>query len=566
MIGIGIVMTETTDNFQEYSKSIVKNFIQNVIILDDLVFQNEDTKPTKYEVDKVDQSAINQLSKSQHDGNSNEKEQDSDTVLVTNHNIDTQNLVDAFIKEGILCSCISPNIDRLGFKNSEEKLKKANELFPVLSKADIVILDWQTFDDDEEGELTCELLRKIKNKPDGLKLVVIYTGTNINNNVKPKLIEIFQIPEQRFEHYVNNNEGSIIANESVQIKLILKDSPISQGNTTIRKIKEKDLPNVCIDEFAKKTQGLIINSILSAITDIRKNTSKILYSIPQELDIPFINHKMQLPCPSDADDFLLEFISDRIISAININKLQDNLSDKSIKYWYKHNGFKENVDISDELKNINLIDVIIKGFPNIVTDDQQNCDFVKHFIEGKNISASKLNKQFTSMTQNKTTFYSETCLPYLTLGTVLFCQEKEITKKGQEIIENKYYLCLQPRCDSVRVDEKTNFILMPLYEVGNDSELTLCIDDKFHNKQLMFKHGKVHDIKLVAFKKDFIENKKVTFKYNDNHYIIESQNNDKYLFISELKFQYAQRIIQQYANNICRVGLDEYEWFRKLHK
>ena len=23
---------------------------------------------------------------------------------------------------------------------------------------------------------------------------------------------------------------------------------------------------------------------------------------------------------------------------------------------------------------------------------------------------------------------------------------------------------------------------------------------------------------------------------------------------------------EQYANNICRVGLDEYEWFRKLHK
>lgn len=558
-------MTETTDNFHEYSKNIVRNFIQNVVILDDLIFQ-EEINPTDAEINKISLSAMNKLTLTPLDANSTEKEQNSKIEQVANHNIDTQSLMDAFIKEGILCSCISPNIDRLGFKNSEEKLKKANELFPVLSKADIVILDWQTFDDDKEGELTCELLKKIKNDPDGLKLVVIYTGTNINNNVKPKLIDIFQIPEQQFDHYVNNEEGSIIANKSVQIKLILKDSPISQGNTSIRKIKEKDLPNVCIDEFAKKKQGLIINSILSAITDIRKNTSKILSSISQELDIPFINHKMQLPCPSDADDFLLEFISDRIISAININKLQDNLSDKSIKDWYKHNDFKEVVDISDELKNINLIDVIIKGFPNIVTDDRQNCDFIKHFLEGKNINACKLNKQFTSMTQNKTTFYSETCLPYLTLGTVLSCQEKKITNERQETVENKYYLCLQPRCDSVRVDEKTNFILMPLCETGKDSALKLCVDDKLHNKQLMFKHGKVHDIKLVAFKKDYIDNEKVTFKYNDNHYVIESQNNDKYILISELKFQYAQRIIQQYANDICRVGFDEYEWFRKLHK
>ena len=31
-------MAETKDNFHEYSKSIVKEFIHNVVILDDLIF------------------------------------------------------------------------------------------------------------------------------------------------------------------------------------------------------------------------------------------------------------------------------------------------------------------------------------------------------------------------------------------------------------------------------------------------------------------------------------------------------------------------------------------------
>jgi hypothetical protein len=45
-------------------------------------------------------------------------------------------------------------------------------------------------------------------------------------------------------------------------------------------------------------------------------------------------------------------------------------------------------------------------------------------------------------------------------------------------------------------------------------------------------------------------------------FFLESQGK-KFIWVGELKFAYAQRIINQFATQFSRVGLDEFEWLRR---
>ena len=563
-------MTETADNFQEYSKSIVKDFIHNVVILDDLIFQEENKIPTVEDIEKIKLSAMNKLTLTQS------KEKTIDSTNVANHNIDTQCLIDAFIKKGILCSSISPNIDKLGFKNEEEREKKANELFSILSKADIVILDWQTYDDDKNGELTCELLKSFKQESENLnrlRLILIYTGANIDDVVIPNIEEIFKKKLQ--------------TNKSLQYKaLLLKIIRKKALDSDTDSVSEENLPEECLETFTQITDGLIPNAIMSAITDIRDNTYKILSVLNKKFDAAFINHKMQLNSPCDADMFLSDLISDFIANSFNSTKICDTVSEQHIRDWFKHKQYEETLDISKEIKdficdrinnsekdnkeelkneieNLKCLDAIERGFVNVINDicddrqiksfvENQRYSFTDHFYK----SSINLDKSFSAITMLQTINYNEINKPCMTLGTII-----------KSLNNSTYYLCIQPRCDSVRIKDGENrkFLLMPLQKdctVGK-----ICIIDE-NQQPIILGYRKIHDIELKVFSQSNIVNGHIEATYKDTNktFIFTDIENNEYVWLANLKFTYAQRIIQEYAKEICRVGLDEYEWFRKLHK
>ena len=86
-------------------------------------------------------------------------------------------------------------------------------------------------------------------------------------------------------------------------------------------------------------------------------------------------------------------------------------------------------------------------------------------------TATRSNRRFAALLSLKTRYPGR--VPRLTIGTVL-------RTGGTD--ESRYFLCLQPKCDSVRLDTITGFPLIPLIQLeaaevgGNGIELLLVVE------------------------------------------------------------------------------------------
>ncbi len=127
----------------------------------------------------------------------------------------------------------------------------------------------------------------------------------------------------------------------------------------------------------------------------------------------------------------------------------------------------------------------------------------------------------------------------------------------------KYYVCVQQRCDSVRIKEGVcNFIFLPLIENGGEHPIltydgkTLSVDYTSYNiKVIPFKatHGCI-----IA---NANENSEYVFIANKED-ADDMDNREIFRWIVDLKDLHAQRIINTYCAQVYRVGLDESEWLR----
>ena len=157
------------------------------------------------------------------------------------------------------------------------------------------------------------------------------------------------------------------------------------------------------------------------------------------------------------------------------------------------------------------------------------------------VDVNKSNVDFAILTHHKNIFQPAIEAPILTLGTVI---------KSADM----YYVCIQQRCDSVRIKEERRFLFLPLEKKG---EYPLIVNN---------------ELKLFTNKSSFAI-KTMKFKPKEGATIIQaSKKDDKYVFYSsygetcewvvDLKEMQAQRIVNNYCAQLSRVGLNESEWLR----
>jgi hypothetical protein len=141
----------------------------------------------------------------------------------------------------------------------------------------------------------------------------------------------------------------------------------------------------------------------------------------------------------------------------------------------------------------------------------------------------------------------------LTLGTII----KSIANP------KNYFVCIQQRCDSVRIkqDNERKFLFLPLTKVENGQfhfitpeGIKLRLDKKSYS------------IKTIKFKCDNSNGEiKAIFDEIDKKYKFKEiyDKGDIFEWIFDLKDLHSQRIVTDYALQLSRVGLDESEWLRR---
>lgn len=417
------------DRFIEQSKEIANNFIQNIVFIDDKAYKND----------------------------------------MTNNAFSALDVSNVFAQSGKICAVYAP-----------KSISDVNSYNTILNKADVVILDWyldiekeenqvedpdaDADNDDPRGEFTLKLISDLLSQTGMLKLLIVYTG-------ETDLFEITNSIYQKVDQHSFHKGDCVI--QSLNSKILVRAKKQNSETQFAHNPELKDkivsyesLPTLIVEEFADMTNGLLSNFALSSISAIRNNTSRMLSVFSPKLDPAYLGHKILLENTFESKQLLIKLFGEAISELLET-------TDIDTKDWV--DNWIEN-RITDETISINGVsigkskDLLKKMFsseqPRLKDKyteasgkDMSNKDEGKlqsHTIElfaYDGIDVNKSNVDFAILTHHKNIFQPAIGAPILTLGTVI----KSV---------DKYYVCIQQRCDSVRIKEERRFLFLPLEEKG----------------------------------------------------------------------------------------------------
>lgn len=514
--------------FKEITRNVVDRFLQNILFIDDNAYPTED----KQKVNAFDAYKISSV----------------------------------FAQNGKLCTIFAPS--------TEEDLKNCVSLF---AKSDVIVLDWfldleneQLVENEEEdadsdeprGIYTTKLINNIiedagNNK---LKLIIVYTGE----------IDLIGITEDLYKGITLKDkfeQGDCCvssSNVSILVRAKFKDENQFKHNADLKSkiVNYVDLPSFITNEFSNFVGGLLPDFALSAIAAIRNNTSNILGVFSKDIDPAFLGHYVSIPDCNDAISMLPKIFGTAVANLIEDEELPFK---EWILAWVNTRG-NSNVTIHDEeieIKTDKLLEFVesTKSFKKKLKnsfginieyyeyekEEAYKKDSIKMFAEdGFDLS----NYKWAKLVQHSNLFSSPK-KHRLTTGTII-----------KYINEDKFLICIQQSCDSVRIfaGEKRTFLFLPLVQ-GIKGE-AVVVGEQDH----LIVDNTSYSIELHRFS-PFENNGNITAELQENgEYVFEDTDGKQFVWVAELKELFAQHIVSAYASQLSRVGVDNSEWIRLIGK
>src|SRR5207253_2228565 len=120
------------------------------------------------------------------------------------------------------------------------------------------------------------------------------------------------------------NEFCEISNSNFKIQIIAKpDNEVDETGQLKSKfnhvprynerVKRYDeLPEYILNEFTKMTSGLVSNAALRSLSEIRKNSFKLINTFNSSIDPAFLAHRALLDNPEDSEEQIIDLIGSEI--------------------------------------------------------------------------------------------------------------------------------------------------------------------------------------------------------------------------------------------------------------
>lgn len=320
---------------------------------------------------------------------------------------------------------------------------------------------------------------------------------------------------------------------------------------------ECGLPEKLVACFSENISGILPNTVLSALTAIRHSTHRLLSLFNRNLDYAYLTHRASLPKPDDAASHLEILIAEEIKSILSsYDCIGSNASFPEIKKWVFEKYKKEHQFICpDGTLDRNTISNCLKVGNNknkIQIKGGKNKLYQKfsHLLSGDAAISFTCDLDLSRLSVLKTRYKNSA--PYLTTGVVL-----------QQQKDKSLWVCIQPKCDSVRLERRSRkFPLLPILPgVGGESTLPKLRDEDIEN----FCHIPIHpqNCRSIEFKSARADQNQIYPKRIKGEWIYLSTEKLRFQFIAELKDEIAQNILNDFAATTARVGTNPSEWLRK---
>ncbi len=540
---------QSIETFQDLSVQNVARFLQTVVVVDDKA--HFERRPTSN-----DNNSVSGISEADDEGpngphpNLVSPQPDAAHSSVDAEDLDAKALVDGFAKEGIACTVICPY--------SQDDV--VTQVTKVAELADIVVLDWIL--DRDNGKRITKLLRKLisdESGPDRKRLIAIYTGERDLGDVAERVFRLLSESSGEVPECPSDFEA-----EKGPLRLVVfgkEHTQVAPENTelTNRIVGVTELPNRLIREFAQMTTGILPNVAIAGLSEIRAQTHRLLTMFSSTLDPAYLGHRLLTPHPSDAEEAVVAMLVAEVLSILEHGNVAKQAGIDSIRAWISEKTENESLRPQDLFRCPHDTPSALLGFLENGIDNLREVGLrgrkwerVTHAFTSVESQADESNRQFAKLMHVKTRYQSPP--PSLTLGTILFSETDQC---------GKYWICLQPKCDSVRIGERRSFPIVPMTQVQKpkcDFEIVVRHRDCWI---LLRVPRKPAEINMFTFEPDDDSMNKVTATSMEALWKITSTEGTTFEWVAELKDEHAQRIANEFASGFSRVGVSESEWVRR---
>jgi hypothetical protein len=538
--------------FSQFSKGIASEFLASVIVVDDrarLTSMPEEEQPTVLNVPGRRGQVPSQTPIANPSGNGA-------------HSLDAKALIDQFAMIGMVCGVLRPSEDDVD--NFQTKFSAAME------RADVVILDW-VLHNSKNGERTLEIIRSLhKSSERGggrTRLIVIYSG-------EPDLVKITE-DIQKALGVVDQDTPFRVQAGPLHICVYAKEDSTLPPKYNNRKVAPANLSTTVVAEFSEMAGGLISNVALKSLAALRAHTHQLLRKFNSSLDAPYVTHRTLL-LPEEASDHIVPLLVAEIQSILEDANVSNVANGTSVSKWLNHR-IASGLEI--ELDGVNKNEVrrgmsylLNHGIGNdaLTSISEKHKKFFDQMLRSKNKAVQEVKKKLTSILlgseglspeadQNLAMLMSirsrySTPPPILLLGTIV--QET----KGKS---SQYLLCIQPVCDSIRLKSESPFPFLPLKQSKDGDHCDFIVADRSSAVRLALK-DRPAEVRMVVFKPSGKGREIVARKSHTGRFFKASgKTTTTYRWVADLKPEHAQRVANNFAYKLSRVGLTESEWVRR---
>ena len=460
--------------------------------------------------------------------------------------LDAKSLVDGFASEGIACAVLRP----IGEDDVVSQATKLAEL------ADIVVLDWIL--DKDNGAKARSLILKVIGEGSGsdrMRLIAVYTGESDLRAVANSAAEVLS---KRYGEAPCRPCEFVAVKGPVRLVVFGKEHtrvPPEDANLSQRILASSELPNRLIREFAEMTTGLLPNVAIAGLSELRAQTHKLLTMFSRSLDPAYLGHRVLLSNPAEAEEQVVGMFAAELLSVLEYGGVAKQAGLESIR------ALIDEMASSDALRpnhlSVTSKSELLKLLENGI-DNTQGLQFggwkwekATYAFTPDDCQANEANRQFAKMMHVKTQYGGPP--PTLTLGTILCA-------------ESTYWICLQPKCDSVRIDGPTAFPMLPMATVTDQRKDFEIVVPHREAWVLLRVPCKPAEIRMFTFESIDSSKKQVTASRSNSTWTLKSTKGPSFEWVAQLKDEHAQRIANEFAGSFSRVGVNESEWVRRSGK
>ncbi|MGY4532932.1 hypothetical protein ACVW0Y_002062 [Pseudomonas sp. TE3786] len=565
-------MTEATINFNDHCRNAALSFLQTVIVADNQPIFSSPKPPQPIKASRKlkplpSQSLPEDPAKKAREIDSANEKRPADNESEC-HDINIRVIANAFSKHGLTCGSYLPD-------EHTSKQEIIDTTFLAARYADISIIDWQL----ETGDSTAAV-QIIKNLLEHdviiggrLRLILVYTGEPDLDTAAQQLLKGIDGLAK-----LDGSSKRLLVSEHARIRFINKPNARKSYIDDPDIVPWEKLPEVAIDEFVSLSRGLLQAFALESIAAIRDDTHRMLAQFGSSLDGAFAGQRATASNPEDAG----RLMTDIILSEFSITFSKAGVAEKILgktgsAAWLDEQSKLQDIDATLKFtdppqtsKKINQPirhQLIRNGLQKCKATDEVKLKIFNSFF-ACNTTASKAHKEFSVLSTlarhggpgAKRKIHVE---PMLSLGVII-----QPVDESLDVV----WLCLQPKCDSVRLDQRSSprgFLFVEM--VKDDKCFDLVIPSLQGPKSFRLAYGEPV-IRTVRFGATEGKSLALAKKQSEGLAFSDDQRCDEWLFtdaqgndwrwVAEVREQQVLNFVNKITGQLTRVGLNQAEWLR----